>query len=1020
MRPVWATRPLSSLLDPARTILKSIPESRMKFIAMIFSAICLIKSNFSSAVLQYLGFLTHEAAHLHFSRKENVHISGDIGNVEKAVEYLCSDLTDLLNYSSVQNEYIEIFKFGCALFVEICQCNCDRPSIKKAGGVAPVVLLPLFESCSAISSVIRLVDVANLKLLKTDPELCLNIILENSRHGFSFDWVWLHIASKFPSYIIPHLLRVGANDFRHYVLEVHKQQESNPVAVVEMHEAQRHKFVSLSEVFNFLSSKGFAELESVTREALTKGIESLEDVENDEELLSENTDFSVAFLFKLLTNSADVLRYLVEHAFDIVTSAAVMNAAKQLSLINKQCVLPNVKNMDSYGSFFHQMVFAVEGPALTRIFELAYPFAFDERVYEEASRKNRSLCNSMKEGAFKILEEIVGSLLVTIHIKAVCNLTDCGILMRLGCDSKKLDECVSGALTAGPRIPFFIRYLHAFCLVSGLPKSWEVLCRFIMKAEDEDQILSLSALLTTIMPFDPRLVSGFIENFCSIRIALEREEKRRNRAIRLGNETAGADIYDYSIDVRWIENLTILNEWGKAAAEHHPLKTTRFEMGKNAAQLLCGILRWSIDELYHAREKASNDYDSAKCSLINAVCSLVHSLAPMPVQPPKYTFKLCAQFASLFVEVLKDVGDEKEPYSVSLFNAFSAAVLDILRCQLLYIREQFIIHLLDEVLAQGAELFGGRSLNVWETEEHFASGCSKEDLFEYCISSKGDYESLFEKARKIPLFAIKPSQMAHSGKIAKKTRKSQEFDLKHSEHLRRLIFIDKLQTFFPTNGTNEPNKFLCKQLALTLSDRICKDALTNGFVWDDWEFERELTSKYVAVAKRVAEIPLVWDVMFILAEIHPCLWFCFPLIKAVFASVLIQFENNSDQTAKPSSEVLRLLNRWFLLTLKGKMLPMSLAKVFKVVAEVRHREGFLILLEIWKYFSAVLNEDSSHPVAVLNSLFEKTANGSTELLQIDPSRFKDTCRIVIQQNIVRLGDLFPVVFADELSKLSVQ
>lgn len=96
-----------------------------------------------------------------------------------------------------------------------------------------------------------------------------------------------------------------------------------------------------------------------------------------------------------------------------------------------------------------------------------------------------------------------------------------------------------------------------------------------------------------------------------------------------------------------------------------------------------------------------------------------------------------------------------------------------------------------------------------------------------------------------------------------------------------------------------------------MSDRICKDALTNGFVWDDWEFERELTSKsnfftiiieyikviivivsyyrYVAVAKRVAEIPLVWDVMFILAEIHPCLWFCFPLIKVISYIFVIVF-----------------------------------------------------------------------------------------------------------------------------------
>ena len=36
--------------------------------------------------------------------------------------------------------------------------------------------------------------------------------------------------------------------------------------------------------------------------------------------------------------------------------------------------------------------------------------------------------------------------------------------------------------------PFFIRYLHAFCLVAGPAKSWEVVARFIIKAEDEEQV----------------------------------------------------------------------------------------------------------------------------------------------------------------------------------------------------------------------------------------------------------------------------------------------------------------------------------------------------------------------------------------------------------------------------------------------------------------------------------------------------------------------------------------------------
>ena len=59
-----------------------------------------------------------------------------------------------------------------------------------------------------------------------------------------------------------------------------------------------------------------------------------------------------------------------------------MTVARQLSLINVKCVLPSLPNMDIYRSFFKQMVFALDGPGLSRIFELAYPFAFDDRLYE--------------------------------------------------------------------------------------------------------------------------------------------------------------------------------------------------------------------------------------------------------------------------------------------------------------------------------------------------------------------------------------------------------------------------------------------------------------------------------------------------------------------------------------------------------------------------------------------------------------------------------------------------------------
>lgn len=92
-------------------------------------------------------------------------------------------------------------------------------------------------------------------------------------------------------------------------------------------------------------------------------------------------------------------------------------------------------------------------------------------------------------------------------------------------------------------------------------------------------------------------------------------------------------------------------------------------------------------------------------------------------------------------------------------------------------------------------MFGGGSLNVWETEENFASGCAKSNLPQYCSSFDTEYESLFDQARKIPLSSLKPSQMAHSGKIGKGARKKQESRFKV---IYRLYFASLLTVLFTT------------------------------------------------------------------------------------------------------------------------------------------------------------------------------------------------------------------------------
>ncbi|EJW73542.1 hypothetical protein WUBG_15552, partial [Wuchereria bancrofti] len=90
--------------------------------------------------------------------------------------------------------------------------------------------------------------------------------------------------------------------------------------------------------------------------------------------------------------------------------------------------------------------------------------------------------------------------------------------------------------------------------------------------------------------------------------------------------------------------------------------------------------------------------------------------------------------------------------------------------------------------------------------------------------------------------------------------------------------------------------------------------------------------------------------MLALTEVHPCLWYCCPLLKAYLAVIMIQFENSSDQKSLPRKQLTSMLDKWFLLARKGQMLPQQMVYYFDLITRVSYREGFVILLDVWQYF----------------------------------------------------------------------
>ncbi|VDN56536.1 unnamed protein product [Dracunculus medinensis] len=994
LRPLWASYPVSNLVDPAVRIFVKIPCAR-------------------NAFLHYVGMLTHEATHLYFSKKENPHFSTEFINVERAVRQLTNEIQQLLDVNGSKNLASDILIWSCLLFIDICKCNYERPIAKKTG-ISSIALLELFQSCPSVNYVINLTDKAISLLLNASSDECLNILMDASRHGFCFDWIWLHIAVTFPEAMVPCLLELGHNEFKEFALSIPSTQAQQ----LDKQEIHKQKFISLCEIITYLASKRRGDLRKAVREMLINSIEKMDDLENMKPL-SDDSDLTTCFLFKLSTNSPEILQFLVHSINDLVNYHVILYTAMQLAGLNQQCILPVLPNVEfTYVAFFRHMIFYLKADILAIVFQMISLFVFDLHILEDFSRINQTLAEDIRVGATIVTSDIIGIILSKVYDKLTFNVADFVPFNELTCDASKLKHLIQQTLDAdGERSTLYLSYLNAFCMASEPATTSEIIARFIVEARNEQELLKLSALLLSILPFSPNVGEEAMKKFFTNRAKIE-EEKRNEKMMqnRCNLDNEANILLDEIVNVRWLENLRILNEWQKALDGKNPLKYVRFEMTKFYGEITTNVFSWVLDTLSFLddiQDKAGDKYDQLMESVVQGSISLCSSITVPSILSSRFSYKICAQFATLLITLLKNVCDDNTPSSYSLFLNMRAWGNDFLCCQVVYLRQQFMSHFLDEALMYADKLFDCSSIDVWEMEQTFAGGCRKKNSWK---DDGNDQISLFEQIRTMSLAPLKAVQMAHSGVIGAGLRRKEEIDKKSGFHMRRLIFFDSIQRLACTTTSDNdlvPLHQIYKHLAIKITDRVCKDGLTGAFIWNEWEQEKENIARYIAAARRLSESYFLWDLMFAVAEVYPCLWYCSPLLKSIFATILIQFENNSDRKSLPSKEIVDLLDRWFLLTKRGQMLPRQLALFVDVIQNVSIHEGHNVLLDIWHYFQNFF-EKETHPINTLNTIFEKAVNGVNELIQGDLSNSRETCRLVIQRNIVKLGCLFPLIFADEL------
>ncbi|KAJ1367298.1 hypothetical protein KIN20_028182 [Parelaphostrongylus tenuis] len=252
------------------------------------------------------------------------------------------------------------------------------------------------------------------------------------------------------------------------------------------------------------------------------------------------------------------------------------------------------------------------------------------------------------------------------------------------------------------------------------------------------------------------------------------------------------------------------------------------------------------------------------------------------------------------------------------------------------------------------------------------------------------------------------NQLAHSGTIGKGARHLQKVELPSEDAFHRAhVFLDAMRTTCLSH-TIESNLETCKLVAEVVCEALCHDALGADFLFHDWDLEKDFVSRYLEISKRLDSSWISQGLMEVVAENPPCLWFMLPVIKAELATIIAKFENVVDKTRRPTEEMLSRFDRWLFLVRKGDILSERFEITMDIIPHITCYEGFLLLVEIWRYFQRRGASFNS-----IEAVYNAVLKGEEARLHITMDGNAEIYRLILQRNIGDLGHLFPRLLVPE-------
>lgn len=225
--------------------------------------------------------------------------------------------------------------------------------------------------------------------------------------------------------------------------------------------------------------------------------------------------------------------------------------------------------------------------------------------------------------------------------------------------------------------------------------------------------------------------------------------------------------------------------------------------------------------------------------------------------------------------------------------------------------------------------------------------------------------------------------------------------------------IDENQYLFVTvlfkichHGTRDESKEACKQLALLLVEIFSPDVMYNGLPWPEEEFMKVTVERDLKIAKKIEAHPLVWKILFGLAEARPSLCYTSVLIRGLMAVQLSFWQASVSVKAADCPKQLTDLKKILELMSVGQFLPHPLNSVSDVIHVFHAFHVHCVLVDIWNF----MRDNVPSPVA-----FASNSEGVL-FREFEPYKnYQDYCarlRLIMVEHIDRVPLEFKRFFVD--------